>query len=45
MVNYQLTFAAVMDMSTVKVILALSAIWGVPEKHGDIPNAYVKGEK
>ena len=44
-VDYQLTFAAVMDMSTVKVILALSAIWGVPAKHGDIPNAYVKAEK
>ena len=34
-----------MDLSTVKVILALAAIWGVPAKHGDIPNAYVKADK
>uniref|UniRef100_A0AAV1T9S2 Uncharacterized protein n=1 Tax=Peronospora matthiolae TaxID=2874970 RepID=A0AAV1T9S2_9STRA len=27
---------------TVKVILALAATWGVPAKHDDIPNAYVK---
>ena len=27
------------------MILALSAIWGVPAKHGDIPNAYVKAKK
>lgn len=44
-VHYTLTFAAVMDLSTVKVILALAATWGVPAKHGDIPNAYVKAEK
>uniref|UniRef100_A0AAV1VA15 Reverse transcriptase Ty1/copia-type domain-containing protein n=1 Tax=Peronospora matthiolae TaxID=2874970 RepID=A0AAV1VA15_9STRA len=44
-VDYQLTIAAVMDMSTLKVILALAAIWGVPAKHGDIPNAYVKADK
>ena len=41
-VGYLLTFAAVMDMSTVKVLLALAATWGVPAKHGDMPNAYVK---
>ena len=34
-----------MDMSTVKVILALTATWGVPENHGNIPNAYVKADK
>ena len=44
-VDYSLTFAAVMDLSTVKVILALAAMWGVPAKHGDIPNAYVKADK
>ena len=38
-IDYQLTFAAVMDMSTVKVIIALAATWNVPAKHGDIPNA------
>uniref|UniRef100_A0AAV1V3X7 Reverse transcriptase Ty1/copia-type domain-containing protein n=2 Tax=Peronospora matthiolae TaxID=2874970 RepID=A0AAV1V3X7_9STRA len=26
-------------------ILALAATWGVPAKHSDIPNAYVKAEK
>ena len=44
-VDYVLTFAAVMDMSTVKIILALAATWGVVAKHGDIPNAYVKADK
>nr|CCA16873.1 hypothetical protein SS1G_13224 [Albugo laibachii Nc14] len=37
-----LTFAAVMDMTTGKVILALLQIWGVPARHGDVSNAYVK---
>uniref|UniRef100_A0AAV1TEW2 Integrase catalytic domain-containing protein n=1 Tax=Peronospora matthiolae TaxID=2874970 RepID=A0AAV1TEW2_9STRA len=44
-VDYGLTFAAVMDMSTVKIILALAVTWGVVAKHGDIPNAYVKADK
>uniref|UniRef100_A0AAV1UNT6 Reverse transcriptase Ty1/copia-type domain-containing protein n=1 Tax=Peronospora matthiolae TaxID=2874970 RepID=A0AAV1UNT6_9STRA len=34
-----------MDVTTVKVILALAATWGVPAKHEDFPNAYVKAEK
>ena len=38
-VDYQLTFAAFMYMSTVKAILALEVMWGVPAKHGDIPNS------
>ena len=33
------------DISTAKVVLALVATWGVPAKHGDIPNAYVRAEK
>uniref|UniRef100_A0AAV1TTK9 Reverse transcriptase Ty1/copia-type domain-containing protein n=1 Tax=Peronospora matthiolae TaxID=2874970 RepID=A0AAV1TTK9_9STRA len=44
-VDYTLTFAAVMDLSTLKVILALAATWWVPAKHGDIPNSYVKADK
>uniref|UniRef100_A0AAV1T2Z2 Reverse transcriptase Ty1/copia-type domain-containing protein n=1 Tax=Peronospora matthiolae TaxID=2874970 RepID=A0AAV1T2Z2_9STRA len=44
-VDYTLTFAAVMDLSTFKVILALAATCGVTAKHGDIPNAYVKADK
>eukprot|EP00644_Phytophthora_capsici_P018852 jgi/Phyca11/132500/e_gw1.174.10.1 len=44
-VNYGLTFAAVIEMSSVKVILALARRWRVPAKHGDVPNAYVKADK
>ncbi|CAH0489288.1 unnamed protein product [Peronospora farinosa] len=44
-IDYALTFAAVMEMSTMKVILGLAATWGVPAKHGDVPNAYVKADK
>ncbi|CAI5706593.1 unnamed protein product [Peronospora effusa] len=44
-VDYNLTFAAVMDFSTVKMILMLSRRWKVPARHGDVPNAYVKAEK
>ena len=39
-VDYGLTLAAVMELSTVKVILVLAPRWGVPARHGDIPNAY-----
>nr|CCA13862.1 retrotransposon 4 protein putative [Albugo laibachii Nc14] len=44
-VDYGLTFASLMDLSTVKVILVLAMRWGVPARHGDIPNAYVKVDK
>ena len=44
-VDYALTFTAVMDMTAVKMILDLAATWGVPAKHGDVPNTYVKAEK
>uniref|UniRef100_A0AAV1T074 Reverse transcriptase Ty1/copia-type domain-containing protein n=1 Tax=Peronospora matthiolae TaxID=2874970 RepID=A0AAV1T074_9STRA len=30
---------------TVKVVLMLALRWGVPARHGDIPNAYVKSDK
>ena len=43
-VNYMLTFAGVIELSTCKIIFALVRLWGVPAKHGDIPNAYVKAE-
>ena len=39
-VNYNLTFSAVMDISTSKVVLALAATWD-----GDILNTYVRAEK
>ena len=41
-VNYTNTFAPVMDMATARFILALAMIWGVPPRHGDIPNAYTR---
>nr|CCA26030.1 PREDICTED: hypothetical protein [Albugo laibachii Nc14] len=44
-VDYTVTFAAVMELSTVKVILVLSRRWNVLARHGDVPNAYVKAEK
>nr|CCA15754.1 PREDICTED: hypothetical protein [Albugo laibachii Nc14] len=43
--DYTLTLAAVMELSTVKLILDLSRRWNVPARHGDVPNAYVKAEK
>ncbi|OWZ15198.1 putative mitochondrial protein [Phytophthora megakarya] len=44
-VNYSVTFAAVIDMTCVKLILVLARKWRVPAKHGDVPNAYVKADK
>uniref|UniRef100_H3GKF0 Integrase catalytic domain-containing protein n=1 Tax=Phytophthora ramorum TaxID=164328 RepID=H3GKF0_PHYRM len=43
-VNYSITFAAVVDMTSVILILVLMG-GGVPAKQGDVPNAYVKAEK
>ena len=34
-----------MEMSSLKLILALARVWRVPAQHGDIPNAYVKADK
>ena len=44
-VDYTYMFAAVMELISGKVILAVSRIWGVPARHGDVPSAYVKFEK
>ncbi|POM58937.1 Mitochondrial Carrier (MC) Family [Phytophthora palmivora] len=41
-IDYGLTFAAVMELSTVKVILVFARRWDVPARHGDIPNANTK---
>lgn len=43
--SYGLTLAAVIEMSSVKVILTLARKRRVPAKHGDVPNAYVKADK
>jgi hypothetical protein len=41
-VNYEDTFAPVLDLVTVLLVLALSVLWGHPARHGDIPAAYTK---
>ncbi|OWZ18981.1 hypothetical protein PHMEG_0006833 [Phytophthora megakarya] len=41
-VDYSLTFSAVLEMASGKLILVISRIWGVPARHGDVPSAYVK---
>ena len=40
-----ITFAAVIDMSSVKMIIALASKWKAPAKHGDVPNSYRKADK
>ena len=44
-VDYNLTFAAGMNLEILKLILILSRRWNVPARHGDMPNAYVNTEK
>ncbi|POM67581.1 Retrotransposon like protein [Phytophthora palmivora] len=44
-VNYGITFAGVIEMTSVKQILVLARKWRVPAKFGDVPNVYVKAEK
>jgi len=41
-INYEDTFAPVLDLATMRLILALSVIWGYPARHGDIPAAYTR---
>jgi hypothetical protein len=40
-----MTFAAVLDMTSGKVILAIARIWRVRARHYDVPSAYVKAHK
>uniref|UniRef100_A0AAV1TI10 Reverse transcriptase Ty1/copia-type domain-containing protein n=1 Tax=Peronospora matthiolae TaxID=2874970 RepID=A0AAV1TI10_9STRA len=44
-VAYNITFVAAMNMTAVKVVLALAETWGVPVKYGNITNAYVMVDK
>ena len=44
-VDQGLTFAPMIELSTVKVILVLALRRGVDAGHGDISNAYVKAYK
>jgi hypothetical protein len=39
-INYNDTFAPVLDLATARMIMALSVIWHCPARHGDIPTAY-----
>ncbi len=41
-VNYNDTFAPVLDLATARMILALSVIWHCPARLEDIPAAYTK---
>jgi hypothetical protein len=41
-VNYEDTFAPVLDLATVRLVLALSVLWGYPARHGDVPAAYTR---
>lgn len=44
-VDYAVTFAAVMELCTVKTILVLTLCWGGAARHGDTTNAYLKADK
>lgn len=44
-VDYMLTFSAVLEMTSGKLILVAARIWNVPARHGDVPSAYVKADK
>uniref|UniRef100_A0AAV1VPD8 Reverse transcriptase Ty1/copia-type domain-containing protein n=1 Tax=Peronospora matthiolae TaxID=2874970 RepID=A0AAV1VPD8_9STRA len=44
-VDYTLTFAAVIDLGRVRLILVPLRRWKVPARHDDVPNAYVNAEK
>ncbi|GMF39427.1 unnamed protein product [Phytophthora fragariaefolia] len=44
-VVYSVTFSLVIEMTSLKLIFALARKWRVPDKHGDVPNAYVKAIK
>ncbi|POM60031.1 mitochondrial protein, partial [Phytophthora palmivora] len=43
--DYEMTFSAVLDLTSGKIILAVAHIWKVRAKHYDVPNAYVRAFK
>ncbi|POM59010.1 Hypothetical protein PHPALM_36259 [Phytophthora palmivora] len=43
--DYEMTFSAVLDLTSGKIILAVAHIWRVRAKHYDVPNAYVRAFK
>ena len=44
-VDYTMTISVMMEITTVEVMLALARAYGVPARHGDVPNAFVKADK
>jgi hypothetical protein len=42
--NYDQTFAPTLEMTSVMMIFALAIFWGVPAKHGDVPNAFPRAD-
>ena len=43
--DYTYTCSAVLEMISSKAILAVSRIWRVPARHGNVPIAYVETDK
>lgn len=43
--NFLLTFAAILNMTSAKAIIAITWIWRVPARHFDVPSAYVRAAK
>ncbi len=42
--HYDVVFSAVVDMTVIKLLLAIAATWNVDAIHADAPNAYVQAE-
>ena len=40
--DYNLTFSAVLELTSGKVILAVERSWGIRARHYDVPSAYRK---
>ena len=43
--DYNLKFAAVLDMTSGKIIVAVDRLWDVRASHFDVPSAYLKAYK
>ena len=43
--DYNLTFAAFLDMTSGKIIHAVARLWNVRARHFDVPSAYLKAYK
>ena len=41
-IDYTFTFAAVMEVDCVRVVIVFAVRWRVAVKHGDVPNAFAK---